>query len=363
MLGIVVFVHKKPSTSLRNEAKRNSLLFKEYDMTRLVDCEIPTNITKEAIGSNKFNITKSKCLNIQINSKSTQLPSIDIQFENFPALFNLQLTMGTEEFWVNDCMSPIFTEEMTKCFNSKKLLEPKNSSLNALCNPDSVGTIDEYKVHFSDIKMDAKFCAIRNQQKASIDGRIGLNPFKSNGLLAQICRKYNLLPPIIGFFLRDSIFHSKSSISIGGYFESLTKKPPFFFHSTNPFHFSIQKVNMRNEFGHVVHEIAASSLQLTLEDFFIQGNPRDVEVLLSTCTFSILSKLELSFQIDEEKSLVFERGDIFGIPGISLPSICKENIRQNDQLKRGEWKFGKLFYTKYMQLFLHEIGYIGFTKI
>ncbi len=65
----------------------------------------------------------------------------------------------------------------------KKLSETQNSSLNALCNPDSVGAIDEYKVHFSDIKMDVKFCAIRDQQVAIIDGRIGLNPFKSNGLL------------------------------------------------------------------------------------------------------------------------------------------------------------------------------------
>ncbi len=112
----------------------------------------------------------------------------------------------------------------------------------------------------------------------------------------------------------------------------------------------------------MVREIAASSLQLTLENFFIRGNPRDVEILLSRCTFSILSKLELSFQIGEGKSLVFEGGDIFGIPGISLPSICQENIQPDNQLKRGECKFGKLFYTKYMQLFYMKLGILDLPK-
>ena len=92
----------------------------------------------------------------------------------------------------------------------------------SLCKPGSIAAIDSYNVEFSKVQLNAQLCAIRDNQMidtSKVQGVIGLNPKpKTLWFLGQILEKYNTLPPIIGFFLRDSYFKPTSLISIGGFF-------------------------------------------------------------------------------------------------------------------------------------------------
>lgn len=179
--------------------------------------------------------------------------------------------LGNDKLWVKDCTS-FFPSPQDKCFNSKNQPMQSNSTQNVLNGKGSIGAVETFKMRFSKFLMDVKFGTVKNDNSTEFDGTIGLNPSeKSVGLIRQILEKCPEVFPMVEFFLRNRYWYPTRSITVWGYFKDITKDMPFFFHSSNPFHFPIKQVIVRNSTNSVIKTIPASSVELSLRDFSIQA--------------------------------------------------------------------------------------------
>ena len=231
---------------------------------------------------------------------------------------------------------------------------------------DSVATIEKHKMRFSNVVMDTTFCVVSDSNLANFDGTIGLNFKSSIGFIGQIQKKYPELPQAIGFFLRNSFWHPTSSITLGGTFSDLIKGKPFFFHSPNPFHFPIQRVVIRDAKNDLIKLFPASSIQLTLDDFYIQANPEDYKQLVMTGDSLIPETFRIHFEIDVEKEqgFIFSKEQLYELRGYyKLASYKIKGLHQNPNLKQGEFVFGRWFFIKYMQMFHLDSDVVWFFPI
>ena len=360
----VDLVEKRPANTVNSPPPPPKI-----EITKVFDCVRPNldlkgSPKKELINGN-FSLINSMCIDVIINSKFPKAPSISIQFEGFSNIYNLVLELGNDKFWVKDCTSPVPSTK-DRCFNSRNPTIPSNSSFNVLNGDGSIGTVDIFKMRIpKDVVTNVLFGVVRNANLTEFDGTIGINPTgKSFGFLGQLLERYPKLPSVVGFFLRDSFFHSTSSLTLGGYFSDITKGSPFFFDAPNPFNFTIKQVVIHNTKKEATIIIPASSVQLTLGDFSIEASPEDYASLLLGCKTLIDTSLQIDFEIGEGKVLTFDNENLFLKYDSVLASFCEgKTVRKNESLKRSHFTLGKHLYVRYMQIFFPTLATTGFVEI
>ena len=116
---------------------------------------------------------------------------------------------------------------------------------------------------------------------------------------------------------------------------------------------------LQGESNQLYESLSASSVRLSLGDFFIKGNPNDVNKLRNACeSIHVFNP----FQKNKGKSFAFNSFELFDRTNRRY-SCPLTGLTSNSHLKEGEWEFGKQFYVKFMQLFLYGIDHVGFFRI